>query len=65
MLSDVMNYYSFIRDFKGAGYFETEHHQQIVKELKVAIKQGQMVALSGIVGCGKTTTLKVTVSAIN
>ena len=29
MLSEVMNYYSFIRDFKGAGYFETEHHQQI------------------------------------
>ncbi|WP_138120656.1 ATP-binding cassette domain-containing protein [Bathymodiolus heckerae thiotrophic gill symbiont] len=28
------------------------------KELKVAIKQGQMVALSGIVGSGKTTTLK-------
>ena len=51
MLNDVMNYYSFIRDFKGAGYFETEHHQQIVKELKVAIKQGQIVALSGIVGC--------------
>lgn len=58
MLSDVMEYYSFSRDFKGVGYFETEHHQQVVKELKAAIKQGQMVALSGIVGCGKTTTLK-------
>lgn len=65
MLSDVMNYYSFIRDFKGAGYFETEHHQQIVKELKVAIKQGQMVALSGIVGCGKTTTLKAIQQELN
>jgi len=58
MLSDVMDYYSLIRNFQGAGYFETEHHQQIFKELKAAIKQGQMVALSGIVGCGKTTTLK-------
>ena len=58
MLSDVMDYYSLTRNFQGAGYFETEHHQQIFKELKTAIKQGQMVALSGIVGCGKTTTLK-------
>ncbi len=58
MLSDVMDFYSLTRDFQGVGYFETEHHQQIFKELKAAIKQGQMVALSGIVGCGKTTTLK-------
>lgn len=58
MLSDVMDYYSLSRDFQGAGYFETEHHKQIFKELKTAIKQGQMVALSGIVGSGKTTTLK-------
>lgn len=58
MLSDVMDYYSLSRDFRGVGYFETEHHQQVFKELKAAIKQGQMVALSGIVGCGKTTTLK-------
>jgi type II secretory pathway predicted ATPase ExeA len=58
MLSDVMDYYGLTRDFQGTGYFETEHHQQILKELKTAIKQGQMIALSGIVGCGKTTTLK-------
>jgi type II secretory pathway predicted ATPase ExeA len=57
MLSDVMDYYSLIWDFRGVGYFETEHHQQISKELKAAIKQGQIVALTGIVGCGKTTTL--------
>jgi len=58
MLSDVMEYFSLTRDFRGVGYFETENHKQIFKELKVAIKQGQMVALSGIVGSGKTTTLK-------
>jgi type II secretory pathway predicted ATPase ExeA len=29
----------------------------IVTALKAAITQGQLVALSGIVGCGKTTTL--------
>ena len=40
MLSDVMSYYGLSRDFQGAGYFETENHQQIIKELKAAIKQG-------------------------
>lgn len=58
MLSDVMEYFGLTRDFRSVGYFETENHKQIFKELKVAIRQGQMVALSGIVGSGKTTTLK-------
>jgi type II secretory pathway predicted ATPase ExeA len=58
MLSDAMEYYSLNRDFSKVGYFETEHHQQIFKELKAAIMQGKMVAVSGIIGCGKTTTLK-------
>jgi type II secretory pathway predicted ATPase ExeA len=57
MLSEVMAYYGFTRDVRHVGYFETAQHQQIVAALKTAIKQGQLVALSGIVGCGKTTTL--------
>src|SRR5215510_9040087 len=57
MLSEVIGYYGFTRDVRHVGYFETAQHQQIVAALKTAIKQGQLVALSGIVGCGKTTTL--------
>ena len=53
MLSDVRNHYGLARDFGQAGYFETEHSEQIVSELK-----GKLVALSGIVGCGKTTMLR-------
>ena len=49
-----MAYYGFTRDVRYVGYFETVQHQQIVVALKTAIKQGQLVALSGIVGCGKT-----------
>jgi energy-coupling factor transporter ATP-binding protein EcfA2 len=58
MLSDVRNYYGLARDFGQAGYFETEHSEQIVNELKLEIKAGKLVALSGIVGCGKTTMLR-------
>jgi ABC-type glutathione transport system ATPase component len=58
MLSDVRNHYGLARDFGQAGYFETEHFEQIVSELKLEIKAGKLVALSGIVGCGKTTMLR-------
>jgi len=32
MLSDVRNYYGLAKDFGQAGYFETEHSEQIVRE---------------------------------
>ena len=50
MLSDVRNYYGLAKDFGQAGYFETEHSEQIVRELKLEIKTGKLLALSGIIG---------------
>jgi type II secretory pathway predicted ATPase ExeA len=57
MLHEVMDYYGLHRDFRHAGYFATEAHQQLATALKTAIKQGQLIAVSGIVGTGKTTLL--------
>ncbi len=57
MLGEVMAYYGITRSFRHVGYFETEHQRQLFKELDAAIHRGELVALSGIVGCGKTTTL--------
>ena len=39
MLSDVMDFYELTRDLRRVGYFETDHHKQIFKELNSAIKQ--------------------------
>jgi type II secretory pathway predicted ATPase ExeA len=58
MLSDVMNYFGLKRTFEYVGYFETEHQAYVFKELKPLLRQGRLVALSGVVGCGKTTTLQ-------
>jgi type II secretory pathway predicted ATPase ExeA len=58
MLSEVMADYGLTRDVRHVGYFETTQHQHMMAALKAAIQQGQLVALSGIVGCGKTTTLQ-------
>jgi type II secretory pathway predicted ATPase ExeA len=52
-----MEYYGISRSFRHVGYFETEHHRQVFKEMEAAIHRGELVAMSGIVGCGKTTTL--------
>lgn len=58
MLNEVMDYYRLAHEFRHVGYFETEHHQQVFHAVKMAIKRGELVVLSGIVGCGKTTVLQ-------
>jgi type II secretory pathway predicted ATPase ExeA len=58
MLTEVMEYYHLVRVFRKAGYFETERQKQLFKEIAAAIHSGRMVALTGIVGCGKTVTLR-------
>jgi type II secretory pathway predicted ATPase ExeA len=47
-----------------AGYFETAHHRRISRELDAAIRQGGLIALCGIVGCGKTVLLNRTKDAL-
>jgi len=58
MLSDVMSYFGLHRALDHVGYFETEDQTHLFKELKPQIRQGRLIALSGVVGCGKTTTLQ-------
>jgi ABC-type lipoprotein export system ATPase subunit len=55
-LTDHYNY-DPARDLGKAEYFETTPSQQTFKELGLAIKDGKLVGLSGIVGSGKSTTL--------
>jgi type II secretory pathway predicted ATPase ExeA len=57
MLSEVMAHYGLTRELDHVGYFETAQHQHLMAEIKKTVKQGKLVAISGIVGCGKTTTL--------
>ena len=58
MLTEVMEFYGFARDFHAAGYYETEHHRQVGKEVRAAINAGRLVAVTGMVGCGKTRLLR-------
>lgn len=58
MLSEAMAFYGLHRDFEHAGYFPTSHNEKIYDALKVAVQQGRLVVLSGIVGCGKSKLLR-------
>ncbi len=57
MHGDAMGYFGITRALRDAGYFETEHHRRVLQELDAAIRRGGLIALCGIVGCGKTTLL--------
>jgi type II secretory pathway predicted ATPase ExeA len=57
MLTDVMEHFGLSKSLYQVGYFTTEHHQQVLKELKAALRDGGLVALTGVVGSGKTMLL--------
>jgi type II secretory pathway predicted ATPase ExeA len=57
MLSGVMDHFGLSKSFAQAEGFETEHHRQVLKDLKIAIYEGGIIALTGIVGSGKTVLL--------
>jgi len=57
MLSDVMEHFGLSKSFKRAEGFETDHHRQMLKDLKIAIYDGGIIALTGIVGSGKSVLL--------
>jgi len=57
MLSDAMDYFGLVHEFDQAGYYETAHHQFLLKEMAATIKKGRIIVLAGIVGCGKTKLL--------
>lgn len=58
MRAEVMEYYRLIKPLNRAGYYETEHHEQMLKNVRGAILEGRIVALCGVIGSGKTVTLR-------
>ena len=57
MQIEVMEHFGIKKYFRDADFFETATQKRIFKQLKKVIPEGQLIALSGIVGTGKTTTL--------
>jgi len=65
MRSDVMKHYGLTRDLPRSGYFETDQQREVFADIQAAIHGGKLLALVGLVGCGKTTTLNRLVETLN
>jgi type II secretory pathway predicted ATPase ExeA len=58
MRIDVMKHYGLTVPLSQAGYYETNHHKQLMTDIHGAILDGRLVALSGVIGSGKTVMLE-------
>src|ERR1700728_1956716 len=58
MRAEVMEYYGLTRSPRAVGFYETAHHRQLLQDIKQAVYDGDLVALCGVVGAGKTVTLR-------
>ena len=58
MRVEVMEHYKLTQPFSQAGYYETSLHRQLIKDIKGAILEGRLIAVCGVVGSGKTVTMR-------
>ncbi|HDX3970883.1 TPA: ExeA family protein, partial [Enterobacter asburiae] len=58
MRVEVMEHYGLTQSIEQARYYETAHHKQLMKDIKGAIREGRLIAVCGVVGSGKTVTLR-------
>ncbi|WP_286673587.1 AAA family ATPase [Candidatus Symbiopectobacterium endolongispinus] len=54
----VMEHYGLAQPIDQAGYYETDHHKQLIKDIRGAIHEGRLIAVCGVVGSGKTVTMR-------
>ncbi len=54
MLTEVMEHFGLARDLHTAGFYETPHNRQVLKEVRAALPGGRLVAVTGLIGSGKT-----------
>src|ERR1035438_6858614 len=54
MLTEVRGHYSLARPPVDPGFFETEHHAQVSRDIRAAIMGGRLIALTAVIGSGKT-----------
>jgi type II secretory pathway predicted ATPase ExeA len=58
MRVEVMEHFGLTVPLNRAGYYETEHHKELMKDIRGAINEGRLIAVCGLIGSGKTVTLR-------
>lgn len=57
LTEEIMDRYELIRDWRAAGFYETENHRQIAQAVRSGLASGRLMAITGPVGIGKTVCL--------
>jgi len=58
MLTEVMEHFGLARDLHTAGFYETPHHKQVLKEIRAVLPNGRLIAVTGLIGSGKTVFMR-------
>jgi type II secretory pathway predicted ATPase ExeA len=58
MRAEVMTHYGLVQPLSQAGYYETDHHKRLLQDIRGSILEGRLIVLHGIIGSGKTITLR-------
>ncbi len=58
MIQDVKEFFGLKKEFKNAGFFETDNYKMIFQDVVSAAKEGRIIAITGRVGSGKTITVR-------
>lgn len=55
--AEIMEKYGLAKDWRAAGFYETENHRQIAQSVRTGLGSGRLIAITGPVGIGKTVFL--------
>ena len=55
--AEIMARYSLAKDWRNAGFYETENHRQIGRAARAGLGAGRLIAITGPIGVGKTVFL--------
>jgi type II secretory pathway predicted ATPase ExeA len=58
MRVEVMQHFGLTVPLSQAGYYETAHHKDLMKDVRGAINEGRLIAICGVIGSGKTVMLR-------
>ena len=55
--AEIMARYALAKDWRSAGFHETENHRQIGRAVRAGLGSGRLIAITGPIGVGKTVFL--------
>ena len=55
--AEIMAQYRLVKDWRSAGFYETENHRQIGRAVRAGLGSGRLIAITGPIDVGKTVFL--------